>query len=144
MHDRLVKVLSAAHAAVFRGSGGRLGRRLVDNDMGLLTTTGRNSGLAHTVPLLVLTDDASWVVIASYGGRPRHPDWYLNLVEEPRAILHLGTERIEVKASTLRGEDRARWWRRAVEAYEGYAVYDRRSSRQIPVVRLARHPRTVT
>ena len=134
-----MKVLSAAHTAVFRGSGGRLGRRLVDNDMALLTTTGRSSGRPHTVPLLVLTDDTGWVVIASFGGRPNHPDWYTNLAADPRAVLQVGQERIDVEARTMAGEERAAWWRRAVEAYSGYAEYDTRSSRQIPVVRLMRH-----
>lgn len=139
MHDRLVKVLSAAHLAVFRASGGRLGRRLVDNDMALLTTTGRSSGRPHTVPLLVLTDEAGWVVIASYGGRPHHPDWYTNLSADSRATLQVGQEQIAVEARTMEGDERMRWWHRAVEAYAGYAEYDSRSSRQIPVVRLVRH-----
>lgn len=141
MHDRLVKVLSAAHTAVFRASGGVVGRRLVRNEMAVLTTKGRTSGRAHSVPLLVLRDLDDFVVIASYGGRSAHPDWYRNLEEQPEAVLQVGARRHHVTAETMTGHERAAWWPRIVEAYDGYAEYATRTTREIPVVRLRRHPR---
>ena len=65
--------LSRLHTLFYRATGGRVGRRLVDNDMLLLTTTGRRTGKPHTVPLLYLRDDAAFVVFASWGGRPFIP-----------------------------------------------------------------------
>lgn len=139
MRDRVVKRLSAAHTAVFRASAGLIGRRLVKNTMGVLTTTGRVSGRTHSVPLLVLEDGEDWIVIASYGGRPDHPDWYHNLVASPDALLQVGARRHRVAAATLDEDERMVWWPRIVEAYDGYAAYATRTTRQIPVVRLRRH-----
>lgn len=140
MHDRLVKGLSTVHKALFRASGGLIGRKLGDNDMAILTTTGRVTGKAHAVPLLVLADGIDWIIIASYGGRPHHPEWYLNLLAAPTATLQIGTSKVTVVASTLTGGERAAWWPRIVQAYESYAEYASRTDRQIPVVRLVRDP----
>ena len=139
MDDRLVKQLSRLHTSVFRMTGGAIGSRLVDNDMLLLTTTGRSTGQPHTVPLLYLRDDQRFVVIASYGGRPRHPEWYHNLVRHPHAEVLTRRGRHDVSAETMSADDRARWWPRIVDAYDDYATYQARTTRQIPVVRL--HPR---
>ncbi len=139
MRDRTVKAMSTFHTAVFRLTKGSVGRRLVDNDMGILTTVGRVSGKDHAVPLLVLADSGDWIVIASYGGRPDHPEWYRNLVESPEARLQIGSTTHEVVASTMDDGERSRWWPRIVDAYDGYAEYASRTDRQIPVVRLSRH-----
>jgi deazaflavin-dependent oxidoreductase (nitroreductase family) len=136
LRDRTVKHLSRLHALAYRVSGGRLGGRLVDNDMLLLTTTGRRTGSSHTVPLLYLRDDDALIVIASYGGRPEHPEWYRNLAVSPTAVAQVGSTRMSVVATTLDEEDRALWWPRIVEAYRDYAVYQSRTEREIPVVRL--------
>lgn len=138
MRDRTAKYLSAFHAAVFRLSRGHVGKRLVDNDMLLLTTTGRRSGRLHTVPLLFLRDGTWLVVIASWGGRPSNPDWYENLLAQPEATVQLpGGKPYRVRARTATAEERAAWWPRVVAAYEGYAVYQSRTDREIPVVFLA-------
>ena len=134
MNDGLVKRLSALHRGLFRLTGGRVGKRLVENDMLLLTTTGRHSGKEHTVPLLYLRDGERLAVIASYGGRPRPPDWYLNLVSEPRVEVRTVDGAREGVASTASPEERARWWPRVVEAYAGYAEYQSRTDREIPIV----------
>ena len=140
MHDSLAKALSRIHSAAYRLSGGRIGTRLVDNDMLLLTTTGRQTGWAHTVPLLYLVEGPSHVVFASWGGRDRHPEWYLNLLEEPRATIRVGPDTMEVTARTTSGEERSALWSRAVDAYGGYETYRARTDREIPVVLL--EPRT--
>ena len=139
MRDGTVKQLSRLHTLMFRLSGGRAGRRLVDNVMALLTTTGARTGQDHTVPLLLLEDGDSWIVIASYGGRPDHPQWYRNLLENPAATLQVGTSKTAVIAHTLDEADRSVWWPKIVQAYDGYAEYASRTDRQIPVVRLIRH-----
>ncbi len=115
-------------------TGGLLGRRLVGNDMLLLTTTGRVTGRPHTVPLLYLRDGESIVTIASYGGRNRHPEWYLNLLATPSATVQVGGSKRRVFARTASADERRNWWPRVVDAYSDYAVYQTRSDREIPVV----------
>lgn len=134
MRDATARRLSSFHTALFRATGGRLGRRMVDNDVLLLTTTGRRSGMPHTVPLLYLEGDGALVVFASWGGRDGHPHWYLNLLAEPRAEVQLRGRRQPVVARTAGSEERPHWWERAVAAYRGYAVYQSRTDREIPVV----------
>ena len=137
MRDSTARRLSALHRVLFRLTRGRIGRRLVHNDMLLLTTTGRRSGRPHTVPLLYLTDGDQVVVIASWGGRPHHPEWYLNLVTNPDVNVQIDGRRREMRARTAGPEERAAWWPRIVDAYDGYAEYQARTERVIPVVVLS-------
>jgi deazaflavin-dependent oxidoreductase (nitroreductase family) len=137
MHDTSVKILSFAHTALFRLTGGIIGSRLVNNDMLLLTTTGRATGESHTVPLLYLRDGADLIVIASYGGRTHHPDWYQNLLHDPTASIQIDSHRTTVDAATISPDERQEWWPRIVEAYSDYEVYQSRTDREIPVVRLS-------
>lgn len=136
MNDQLVKLLSSVHTAAFRLTRGVVGRRLADNDMLLLTTTGRRTGSRHTVPLLYLVEGGLVVIVASYGGRPDHPDWYRNLLANPDAVVQIGRRRRSVVARTMSADERAKWWPRAVSAYGDYAVYQSRTSREIPLVAL--------
>lgn len=133
-----VKVLSAFHTALYRATRGRLGRRLADHDILLLTTTGRASGRRHTVPLLYLRDQDDLVVIASFGGHPRHPDWYRNLAADRRARVQLDGEHFPVIARDATPEEHGRLWALAVAEHPGYAGYQERTSRAIPVVLLRR------
>lgn len=134
MHDTAAKYLSALHTLLYRTTGGRVGRRLVDNDMLLLTTRGHSTGKAHTVPLLYLENGTSLVVIASWGGRPNHPHWYRNLLHTPEAVVRLPGRSFQVIARTASSEERLNWWPRIVEAYDGYETYQARTGREIPVV----------
>ena len=134
MNDVTVKLFSKFHTVLYRLTGGRVGHRFVHNDMCLLTTTGARNGRSHTVPLLYLEDGDRLVLIASYGGRTHHPDWYHNLVEHPSATVQILTERRPVTARTADGEERVAWWPRIVAAYPDYAVYQSRTNREIPVV----------
>jgi deazaflavin-dependent oxidoreductase (nitroreductase family) len=135
MKDASVKRWSRVHKTLFRMTRGYLGSRLVHNDMCLLTTTGRRSGKTHTVPLLYLDDGGRLVVIASYGGRDHYPDWYLNLCSDPDAtVQEPHSSPRPVRARTASEEERELWWPRIVAAYDGYAVYQSRTTREIPVV----------
>ena len=134
MRDSTAKRLSALHRIAFRATRGVVGRRLVDNDMLLLTTTGRRSGTARTVPLLYLTEGESVILIASWGGRPTHPEWYLNLVANPEVLIQIQGTRRAMRARTANADERARWWPRIVNAYDGYREYQSRTDREIPVV----------
>jgi deazaflavin-dependent oxidoreductase (nitroreductase family) len=140
MQDRTAKHLSALHRVMYRTTRGIVGRRLVDNDICLLTTTGRRTGKQHTVPLLYLRDKSRIVVIASWGGRDQHPEWYLNLRDHPAASVQVLGDRWPVRARTADAEERATWWPRVLEAYDGYAEYESRTKREIPVVFLDPNP----
>jgi len=129
-----VRFLSHLHLAIFRATRGRIGKRLVNNDMLLLTTTGRRSGRPHTVPLLYLVEGDTLVVIASYGGHSHHPDWYLNLIADPAATVHRHRDHRAVTARTASPGERAAWWPRVVAAFEGYAGYQAKTDREIPIV----------
>ena len=107
-----------------------LGRFLV------LHTTGRRSGQPRQTPLSYTKDGDTYVVIASDGGSPHHPDWYLNLEAQPDAEIEVGGRRRPVRAETVTGEERDRLWQRAVQSYGGYAGYQARTGREIPIVRL--------
>lgn len=134
MRDSSVRRWSKVHTLVYRATRGRLGRRLVGNDILLLTTRGHETGEEHTVPLLHLRDGSVVVVIASYGGRPQHPTWYRNLVAEPHVEVQTKDTRGNMVARTADAEERSRWWPRIVAAYDGYATYQSRTDREIPVV----------
>lgn len=140
MKDGQVRRLSRLHRRLYRLTGGHLGRRLVGNDMLLLTTTGRHSGRPHTVPLLFLREGRTLVVIASYGGRDRHPSWYLNLVADPEVEVQLLKQHITARARTADPQERAWWWPRVIDAYGDYAVYQTRTERLIPVVLIEPSP----
>ncbi len=134
MKDLTAKRLSGVHRWAYRFTFGLVGRRMVDNDMMLLTTTGRVTGRRHTVPLLYLKDGDSLVVIASWGGRPDDPEWYANLVSDPSVTVQVRGRRWKATARTADADERAAWWPRVVAAYRGYADYQARTEREIPVV----------
>jgi deazaflavin-dependent oxidoreductase (nitroreductase family) len=138
MRDETAKHLSTLHRLLYRATQGRIGRRLVDNDMLLLSTTGRLSGNTHTVPLLYLRDGSDLVVIASWGGRDNHPEWYLNLLDTPSAWAQIRGQRLAVTATTAPPKRRDRLWPRVLAAYDGYRHYQSRTDREIPVVILSR------
>lgn len=122
---------TTAHAALYRRLG--FGRRIGNAPILLLTTTGRRSGEARTVPLMYVPA-AEPVLVASNGGSPTHPAWYLNLLDEPRATIEVGGARRRVAARTVTGAEREPLWQRAVATYPAYARYQRRTERELPVV----------
>jgi deazaflavin-dependent oxidoreductase (nitroreductase family) len=140
MRDSSVRRWSGFHRWIYRLTGGRLGSRLVGNDMLLLTTRGRETGAEHTVPLLYLRRDGVIALIASYGGRDHHPDWYLNLSADPAVTVQTREGDMRLAARTATPAEREVWWPRVVAAYHDYAEYQRRTSREIPVVLLEPTP----
>lgn len=100
----------------------------------LLTTTGRKSGKPIVLPLLYQKIDAGFVIIASKGGAPRHPAWYLNLLEHARCEIRVGRDVYEVTARTAEGEERTELWKVMTDLYPPYIDYQTKTDRQIPVV----------
>lgn len=135
MSQRGLKLVSRIHVVLFRASGGRVGGRFSKiAPVLLLTTTGRKSGKQRTTPLLYVQDDERYVIVASVGGAPNDPAWYLNLGSNPAATIQIGHERITVGAKTAAPDERARLWTLATEMYPGYDDYQAKTSREIPVV----------
>lgn len=134
------RLVTSLHTALFRVTRGRLGGRLGRVEQVLLTTTGRRTGARRTTPLAVLVDGDRLVLIASNAGSPGHPDWYLNLSANPDVVVERGRERLRLRAHTATPQERAILWPRAVALYGGYARYQRRTAREIPVVVCERVP----
>ncbi|GAA3129432.1 nitroreductase/quinone reductase family protein [Streptosporangium carneum] len=122
----------------FRANRGLVGGPFEGGRLLLLTTTGARSGARHTTPLGYLPDGARKLVIASAGGSPANPAWYHNLLADPRVTVEDGIFTYQAEAVVLRGEERDLAFARAVETDQGWADYQARANRVIPVVAL--HP----
>ncbi|MDH6451111.1 MULTISPECIES: nitroreductase/quinone reductase family protein [unclassified Streptomyces] len=121
----------------FRANHGRVGGPFEGGRLILLTTTGARTGTPHTTPVGYLPDGGDRIlVIASAGGSPRHPDWYRNLVAHPQVTVESGVFTYEARAVVLVGEERDRAFARAVESDRGWAAYQEKTERVIPVVAL--------
>ena len=133
----VMRAAGALHRGLYRLSGGRVGRAMGGMEVLLLTTVGRKSGQPRTWPLTYVRDGDNVVIIASAGGLPQHPAWYLNLRDNPRVTVHFGQERREMIATTATGAERDRLWTWISRDFPQYASYQRKTTRQIPVVVLS-------
>jgi proline iminopeptidase len=100
----------------------------------LLTTTGRKSGEKYMFPLFYGEVGASYFVIASKGGAPRHPGWYQNILADPAVEVQVGTKKMKARARTAAGAERTRLWETALKFWPPYADYQGKTEREIPVV----------
>ncbi|MEU6186436.1 nitroreductase family deazaflavin-dependent oxidoreductase [Nocardia sp. NPDC047038] len=131
-----VKEVNRRTIAQFRAGGeieGMQRDRLI-----LLTTIGRRTGAPYTTPLMFHHDGDRLLVVASNIGAPKHPDWYVNLRENPRVTVEVGEESYPALAAPLTGDDRARTWAMLKNAYPFFAEHEMQTSRVIPVVALTR------
>lgn len=128
----------------YEATGGREANTLAGTNrpVVLFTTRGRKSGKIRKIALMRVEHDGKYAMVASQGGAPKHPEWYLNLKADPQALMvQDGVELIDATARELEGEEREIWWQRAVEAYPRYAEYQKRTERQIPVLLAERRDR---
>lgn len=125
------------HVAAYRLTGGRIGGSFRGVDTLLLDHVGRRSGKRRTNPLLYVTDGDDLVIVASKGGSHRHPAWWLNLRDSPRTMIQVGGRRREVIARQADPDEKERLWPRLVEIWPDYETYQRRTSREIPVIVLS-------
>lgn len=130
------RALAGFHTLIYRASGGKIGGRIVGSPVLVLVTTGRRSGAERYTPLLYLPDGGDLVIVASNGGTASHPAWWFNLGAEPRAHVILDDRRLPVTAAEATGDDKAALWEKLVRMYPGYANYQGRTDREIPVMRL--------
>jgi deazaflavin-dependent oxidoreductase (nitroreductase family) len=132
----LLKIMAGLHNALFRLSGGRIGGRFPGGaPVLLLTVKGRKTGKPRTAPLLYLADGERIVIVASKGGAPEDPLWYKNLVANPEVDVEVrGAPRKTMRAATGTDEQRNAYWPKLVSMYSGYAAYQKRTERRIPIV----------
>lgn len=125
---------AADQVALYEATGGAEGGTLQGKPVIILTTRGRHSGKVRKTPLMRVEQNGTYAVVASMGGAPKHPVWYLNLIASPAATLQDGPNVYTMRAREVHGDEKARWWARAVEAWPAYAEYQKKTDRQIPVL----------
>jgi F420H(2)-dependent quinone reductase len=131
----VAKAFLWVHVTLYRLTNGRIGGKFIaGNPILLLTTTGRRSGKRRTRPLAYVRDADRFVLCASNGGSPHHPAWYHNLRATSRAEIQVGPEHLAVSAKTADPTERSQLFPRFVQMYKGYAAYEQKTSRQIPLV----------
>ena len=139
--DEMAKLVNAYHRTVFRATGGRVFGSVMNMPVVLLTTTGRRSGKRRETMLTSPVQDGDRIVlVASYGGDSRDPQWYRNLESNPECEIVFQGRTRRMRARTAAPEEREELWPRVVAGYRGYADYQKRTDRQIPLVILEPPP----
>lgn len=122
----------------FRANEGKVGPPFEGAPLLILHTTGAKSGKTRLAPIVFQQVGESWAVFASKAGAPDNPDWYHNLLVNPAATIELGTEDVAVTARVLEGDEREAVWSKQKELMPGFAEYEAKTDRVIPVVVLDR------
>lgn len=134
--DMAFKLAKVVHPLILRLSGGRVGAKVSGMPVVVLTTNGRKTGKPRATPLTAIEHDGHTYVIASKGGDDRHPAWYLNLVATPQVSVQRNGKTESMVARVLSPEEREEVWPVVTRTYKGYAAYEKKTERQIPVVEL--------
>jgi F420H(2)-dependent quinone reductase len=123
---------------LYNVSGGRIGGKMGKLPVLLLTATGRKSGKQRTLPLVYIMDDTAYVITASAGGADKAPGWFFNVRSNPQATIQVKDKHIKVTAEVAGSEKKSELWARLIEVAPNFAGYQKRTSREIPMVIL--HP----
>jgi deazaflavin-dependent oxidoreductase (nitroreductase family) len=126
------------HIHLYRLTGGRVGGRIRKAKILLLDHVGRKTRTKRTSPLLYIEDGDDLAIVASKGGHPRHPAWYINLRANPQTTVQVGSDRRSVVARTATAQERERLWPKLTAVWPDYDAYQRRTDREIPVIILSR------
>jgi deazaflavin-dependent oxidoreductase (nitroreductase family) len=130
--------VAAKQVELYESSGGTEGTTLRGAPCVILWTRGRKSGAVRKAPLMRVEHEGRYAVVASLGGDPKHPVWYLNLLADPQVSLQDGPVLADYTAREVTGEEKAEWWARATAVWPNYDDYQAKTSREIPVVVLER------
>jgi deazaflavin-dependent oxidoreductase (nitroreductase family) len=122
----------------FRANGGKVGGPFAGKTLLILHTTGAKSGQEHINPVAYITDGDRFVIIASKGGAPSNPDWYYNIKANPQITVEVGTEQFSARASIASEPERTRLYNKMIEMMPGFAEYQKKTTRVIPVILLIR------
>lgn len=128
------RLFMRGHVSLYRLTGGKVGG---GKSFLILTTTGRKSGVERNTPLFFFTDADHFIIIASNGGAPKHPTWWLNLQSNPQAKVQIGPRVIPITARQADAEESKHLWSIIAEKYKNFVGYQKRTSREIPIVILA-------
>ena len=120
----------------FRSSEGKVGGQFEGAPMLLLSTTGAHSGQSRTHPMMYLSEGDHIYVFASKAGAPTNPDWYHNLKANPAVTVEIGAEKRPARAEEVTGSERDRIYAEQSARYPGFAEYQEKSTRTIPVIEL--------
>ena len=131
-------LLGDEHVRVYRETNGETGYLWNGAPILLLTMTGRKSGQKRTIPIIYTPVGDKYVIIASKGGSPTHPKWYLNVSDDPNVELQVKADVFKAKARTAQSPEREQLWAEAIKIWPNYDIYQSRTTRQIPVVVLER------
>jgi deazaflavin-dependent oxidoreductase (nitroreductase family) len=126
------------HIRAYVESNGEKGHHWRGVDTLLLTTRGRKTGRLRRTALIYGRDGDAYAIVASQGGRPKHPSWYLNLVANPEVEVQVGSEVFTAQARTARAEEKPKLWKTMTSIWSEYDTYQARTKREIPVVLLER------
>lgn len=134
--DSMLKTMNSIHRAVVKLSGGRMGWSAGKMPVLELTTTGRKSGQKRAVMLTSPVQEGDvYVIVASKGGEDEHPAWFLNLRDNPAVEVSVkGKPALPMRARIASAEERARLWPQVTGRYKNYAGYQKKTSREIPLV----------
>jgi deazaflavin-dependent oxidoreductase (nitroreductase family) len=124
----------------FRANDGKVGGRFAHMDLLLLQTIGAKSGLPRTTPLVCMADGDRYIIIASKGGAPSHPDWYYNIAANPDVHVEVGTDQFKALASVVEEPERSQLYGKMAARYPFFAEYAENTTRIIPVIVLTRKP----
>lgn len=134
---KLFNGFTKLHVAAYKATGGRVGRKFIKGaPVCLVDHVGRKSGRHRTTPLIYIRDDDDVVLVASKGGYPSHPAWWINLRANPETVVQVDSESWPVRAREATDEERARLWPRLTEVYPPYDDYQAKTERRIPVILL--------
>ena len=124
---------SRQQTEIYEATNGEQGGDLRGRSVIVLTSVGAKTGKLRKTALMRVEHDGVYAVVASLGGAPQNPAWYHNLKANPHVELQDGATRRDYTAREVTGDEKATWWKRAVEAWPDYATYQARTDRQIPV-----------
>src|SRR6185503_11223202 len=130
-------LVGESHIAAYRDTGGEVGYLWNGVPTLLLTVIGRRSDEPRTSALIFARDGGDYLVVASMGGAPMHPNWYLNLQSQPAAEIQVRDQRIAVTARTAEPDEKPRLWAIMTGVWPNYDAYQARTDRDIPVVVLS-------
>lgn len=124
----------------FRANDGKVGGMFANSTLLLLHSTGAKSGLTRVNPLICTQDGDRYVIIASKAGAPSNPDWYYNVMANPEVTVELGSDKFEAIATVADEPERTELYNKAAASFPGFAEYEQKTDRVIPVVILTRKP----
>lgn len=133
----VMRAVGAAHRGLYQLSNGKIGGKMGQMPILLLTTIGRMSGQERTLPLGYIIYDEQLLVVASALGQAKHPAWYINLRANPRVTIRRGATTEAMIASTATGAERERLWSRLTTDFPFFIEHQRKTAREIPIVLLA-------